>query len=168
MVQVEWLKYSWYRVIAIKSILFVCIYVCVSFYISRKHNDKLLVRLWSLSLLLILVFTVLFRYKFVNVGIVMQVGKSILTLFNNFNPRVLVELVCNMLLFVPYGCCTKLLFERRIYCCIALLVTPVLIELMQLWYRIGFFEMDDILMNSMGITLGFAIVHLSKRIQNER
>ena len=66
------------------------------------------------------------------------------------------DIINNILLFVPFGITLGLIWDKWY-------VIPVgfsfslLIELSQLIFRIGWFELDDILNNTIGAALGFAI-----------
>ena len=69
------------------------------------------------------------------------------------------DIINNILLFVPFGITLGLIWGRWY-------VIPVgfsfslLVELSQLIFRIGWFELDDILNNTIGTALGFAVAVL--------
>lgn len=76
----------------------------------------------------------------------------------------------NILLFVPLGVLlSEFLYKTRknvflwvlSACCLA----SIAVELSQLGFRVGMFELDDILNNTIGAVLGFAFFTLAKRLK---
>ena len=69
----------------------------------------------------------------------------------------------NILLFIPYGCLACWAFRRmrKFFACLALGgFTSLLIETLQLLTGRGFFQIDDILTNTLGAAAGFLLFRL--------
>lgn len=83
---------------------------------------------------------------------------------NNRNNALVVE---NVLLFVPYGFLLPWVFEKaRGFFKTGFwgLLTSVCVEMLQLVSGRGYFQIDDILTNTLGTLIGFLIFALSRRI----
>lgn len=68
------------------------------------------------------------------------------------------NLVGNVLVFVPLGCMLPLLGRRLkkcFWCLGAGLLVVLAIELFQLWSNFGCFDVDDILLNGLGVWIGW-------------
>ncbi|MCI8462966.1 MAG: VanZ family protein [Lachnospiraceae bacterium] len=79
---------------------------------------------------------------------------------NDRNNAFVVE---NILLFIPYGFACPWVFRRarNLFCCTLIgAVTSLGIESLQLLTRRGYFQIDDILTNTLGTILGFLIYWL--------
>lgn len=77
---------------------------------------------------------------------------------------VLVNLVGNVLAFVPYGFVLPELYPglRRLYrISLCTFVFSLLVEFLQLFFRVGTFDVDDLLLNTIGGILGYVLLHLS-------
>lgn len=80
--------------------------------------------------------------------------------FRGENPRLLLENIMNMVVFVPVGVLLGLAFDRIkwsqvliIGCC-----TSVSIEVLQFMLKRGFAEVDDVIHNTIGCVLGYILV----------
>lgn len=77
------------------------------------------------------------------------------------------NLVGNVMLFLPFGLLLPLLFHKvngfQIVIIIALLISAGL-ELIQLVTALGTFDIDDIILNVLGASLGFGLYILSKEL----
>lgn len=69
------------------------------------------------------------------------------------------DIINNILLFIPFGITLGLIWGRW-YVILVGFSFSLLVELSQLTFRIGWFELDDILNNTIGTALGFAIAVL--------
>lgn len=81
-------------------------------------------------------------------------------------PAVLLNVVGNVVVFIPYGCGLPLLFERlQSFWRIAVLsfAASLLAETMQLILRVGCFDVDDLLLNTVGGCAGYLIFLLMRR-----
>lgn len=76
--------------------------------------------------------------------------------FENYQLRM--EIIKNIMLFIPFGSfwCSVSYKKRAI---IISVIASVLIELIQLLWNIGYFEVDDILSNSLGGCIGWLIAY---------
>lgn len=73
----------------------------------------------------------------------------------------------NILLFIPYGitCCLAFPGLRRFLRCTAAgAVTSLAIESLQLVTKRGYFQIDDILTNTLGAMLGFVLFWLARQL----
>ena len=81
-------------------------------------------------------------------------------------PAVLLNVVGNVVVFIPYGCGLPLLFERlQSFWRIAVLsfAASLLAETMQLILRVGCFVVDDLLLNTVGGCACYLIFLLFRR-----
>ena len=88
--------------------------------------------------------------------------------FSNRNNALVVE---NVLLFVPYGFLLPWVFEKvRGFFKTGFwgLLTSVCVEVLQLVSGRGYFQIDDILTNTLGTLIGFLIFALGRRIFKRR
>lgn len=80
------------------------------------------------------------------------------------------EILLNILLFVPLGALLPFLFPRQLgeggvfrggaVVCVVACVCSFAIELSQLHFNLGLFEFDDVLHNTLGALLGYALFRL--------
>lgn len=71
------------------------------------------------------------------------------------------NIVGNIVIFIPLGCIVYYYFYRTMKVSICILVSillVILIEFLQKKYVVGSFDIDDILLNSLGIYLGIKIL----------
>ena len=89
---------------------------------------------------------------------------SIIEIING-NRRVLIESVGNTALFIPFGVlCRRLFGLKRRHVIILGLCVSLLIECSQWLFRLGFFEIDDIVNNSIGAAVGALILTAGKNV----
>ncbi len=77
----------------------------------------------------------------------------------------------NVLCFMPFGFCLPWLFKSldRVHLAVLLsLYLSLLIELTQLFLRVGSFDVDDLLLNTLGGLLGFICYRLWRKICRRR
>lgn len=83
--------------------------------------------------------------------------------------EVLLQIIINIAMFIPIGfllpCCFKL-YEKYRYVLITVVIASVSIELLQLIFRIGLFETDDVINNVLGAMIGLGIYVVVKRVKN--
>lgn len=78
----------------------------------------------------------------------------------------IVNLLGNVLLFIPAGlwlprlCPRQQNFFRFFFTCIGVIL---LVETMQLFTLLGSFDVDDIILNLFGMTVGFILYHIFKK-----
>ena len=98
------------------------------------------------------------RYSFVITGIPLWMPRhfSLLWVFS----------MGNLLAFAPFGLLLPRAFPTRLHSysrCLAVFAAAVIaLELMQMLTRLGSFDMEDILVNTWGFSLGFYAVRLSR------
>ncbi len=79
----------------------------------------------------------------------------------------LVNIGGNILAFVPFGALLRWAANRKIRWWYVLLQTflfSFVIEVMQLITKVGVFDVDDLILNTLGGMLGFAIYHILRAI----
>ena len=84
-------------------------------------------------------------------------------------PAVFANLFGNILIFVPYGFFIALAghsrgFFKTLFCSMGL---SLIVEIVQLFTRVGSFDVDDILLNTIGGVLGFIIFAVCNRIRRK-
>ena len=88
--------------------------------------------------------------------------------FSEGDMEVLLQILVNIAMYIPLGFvlpyCFKV-FERYRYIILVSIASSMVIELIQLVFRIGWFEVDDIINNTLGAVVGvliYAILHKVK------
>ena len=101
------------------------------------------------------------------------VGRVELVPFWSYShPELRMEIVLNYMLFIPLGCLLYLCFGEKLglRVVIAGLLLSVSIELIQLTFKIGVFEFDDMIGNTVGCLIGAVVGkatrELKKRIEH--
>lgn len=82
------------------------------------------------------------------------------------NARANAYVVENLLLFLPYGALLPLIWKRSqcgFICVAAGALTSVGIELIQLLTQRGYFQVDDIVVNTLGMVFGYFIYLAAKK-----
>ena len=98
------------------------------------------------------------------------VGRVELVPFWSYShPELRMEIVLNYILFIPLGCLLHLCFGEKfgLRVVIAGLLLSVSIEIVQLVFRIGLFEFDDMIGNTIGCLIG-AVVGKATREMKKR
>lgn len=100
------------------------------------------------------------------------VGRVELVPFWSYShPELRMEIILNYILFIPLGCLLYLCFGEKLglRVVIAGFLLSTLIELIQLTFKIGVFEFDDMIGNTVGCLIGAVIGkatrELKKRIE---
>ena len=86
--------------------------------------------------------------------------KSIFPYFKNITePYALINIMGNIIPFLPLGFfVSTIIFETRFFKTIVMCLLIILaIECTQLVFKIGFFDVDDIFLNSLGCLVGYVI-----------
>lgn len=87
-----------------------------------------------------------------------------LTGFNRFNVDIIIHnTLGNILIFIPLGFFLPILFNKYksfSKVCIASLLLTCIIEVLQLFLQIGQFDIDDIILNTIGGIAGYLIIKL--------
>ncbi len=90
--------------------------------------------------------------------------------FTEGNMEILLQILVNIAMYIPLGfllpCCFKL-FEKYRYVILGTFCGSLIIELIQLVFRMGLFEIDDIIHNTLGAVSGLLIYIIFKRGKNE-
>lgn len=133
--------------------------IIVSYELLNK-NRKLKTALWAvfaISVYLILYKTIFNRPVDNNYPIKLEIFWELKQWItgNGFGK----DIINNILLFVPFGITLGLIWGRW-YVILTGFIFSLLVELSQLIFRIGWFELDDISNNTIGTALGFAVAVL--------
>lgn len=83
-------------------------------------------------------------------------------------PEQILQLALNVILYIPLGlflpCCFRL-FEKVRYTVLTAFLCSVCIETIQGIFHIGFFEVDDILNNTLGAIIGVLLYQLVAKVK---
>lgn len=86
--------------------------------------------------------------------------------FAEGNMEILLQILINIAMYIPLGfllpCCFKL-FEKYGYVILGTFGGSLIIELIQLVFRLGLFEVDDVINNTLGAVIGLLIYMIFKR-----
>ena len=100
------------------------------------------------------------------IGRKVGVGRVELVPFWSYShPELRMEIVLNYILIIPLGCLLHLCFGEKfgLRVVIAGLLLSVSIEIVQLVFRIGLFEFDDMIGNTIGCLVGTVIGKMVKK-----
>ncbi len=82
---------------------------------------------------------------------------------SKYRLHAIVNLAGNVLMFVPLGLFLPMVFPRLAKLwrtCLAALVIMYVVETLQLFTLLGFFDVDDLILNLVGTALGYGIYRL--------
>lgn len=92
----------------------------------------------------------------------LQPFKTIMLYINNFNSinlnTVIINLVGNIAVFIPFGLLLPVIFKRMRKFTVFFLTCAILIsiaEILQLIFRVGSLDIDDLILNLIGCSIGF-------------
>lgn len=90
--------------------------------------------------------------------------------FTEGNMEILLQILMNIVMYIPLGfllpCCFSF-FEKYRYVILITFCGSLVIELIQLVFRMGLFEVDDVINNTLGAVIGLLIYMIFKRGKNE-
>ena len=80
---------------------------------------------------------------------------------------VMANLAGNILIFIPFGFFLPMASEHRSFCLTVIdaFLVSLLIETIQLFTKVGCFDVDDLLLNTMGGVIGYLIFTISNLIR---
>ena len=137
--------------------------------ISNTIYDNVCVALLSIDCSAILVLTLLNREFTSGNTFEFSLFKSYVRVFKENDPELLLQIIMNIVIFIPMGfllpCCFYV-FERYSYILLATFILSLSIELIQGICHIGFFELNDILNNIIGTILGVMLHAIFLKNQN--
>ncbi|MDO4633954.1 MAG: VanZ family protein [Eubacteriales bacterium] len=84
---------------------------------------------------------------------------------------VLINIGGNVLCFVPFGCIVPILWRKMSKAGKILLLSffsSLMIEIIQLIFKVGSFDVDDLLLNTIGGMLGFAVYSVCDVIRRKK
>jgi glycopeptide antibiotics resistance protein len=82
---------------------------------------------------------------------------------------VIANLAGNVIAFMPFGFCLPLVFGHRvrfIQCVLYTFGLSLAIEITQLLCKVGTFDVDDLILNTLGGILGFAVFVIYRKIHS--
>ena len=125
--------------------------------------------LLSLSCSFIFVMTLFRRFGGVDFDFRAKPFESYYIAFAEGGIEVLLQIIINIAMFIPIGFllpfCFKL-YEKYRYVLITAAISSVSTELLQLIFRIGLFETDDVINNVFGAMIGLGIYIVAKKVKN--
>jgi glycopeptide antibiotics resistance protein len=81
---------------------------------------------------------------------------------NNNKVTFVINIIGNILVFIPFGFLFPITFHKQLNRLDKLLFTSVIgivfVEIMQLVLKLGVSDVDDLILNSIGIVIGFVIL----------
>lgn len=148
--------------------------------------NKALPLLWSLYLLL-LTFAILFKNTLANIPILWNLIKTSakleerninITPFDNIKYFLSIwefdyakmNLLVNIFLFLPFGILIGIKSNKLkgiSYVLLLSFMTSLSYELIQYYYGIGEFDVDDIILNVMGAIMGYVLVLIARLIKGK-
>lgn len=84
------------------------------------------------------------------------------------NARANAYVIENLILFIPFGVLLPITWKKArlgMVCTLAGLLTSMSIEIIQLLTQCGYFQIDDIVMNTLGMMCGYLIYRLTRWIK---
>lgn len=140
--------------------------------VKRKTNPitaQIYGILLSLSCSFIFVMTLFKRSAGVDFDFRAKPFESYYIAFAEGGIEVMLQIIINIAMFIPIGfllpCCFKL-YEKYRYVLITAVIASVSIELLQLIFRMGLFETDDVINNVFGAMIGLGIYVVVKKVKN--
>lgn len=85
----------------------------------------------------------------------------------NNNLSILLDSLLNIALFIPMGFLAKMKFHTLKHIWVYGMLTSLLIEVLQLILRRGYFEVDDIINNTVGFILGSILCRVAVKLQEK-
>ena len=150
-------------------IAFLITFVFLRFRILGRQQKTAFLRSFIYSIYFTLVITITLLGREIH-----GVSNSIYTLLSTYNALlcekkywVVFEIIYNVALFVPLGCIIHYHFKKVVFIYIAVVVSFA-IEIIQLLLGIGLLEISDLINNTLGAILGYALVYLHKTISHNR
>lgn len=152
--QITWILFALYSFVSLWNLLFVRMIDRIInynsynryFFFSQNHGGFFDIEVWKLNSSII-PFKNTFEY----------INGS-----NNFNLDIIMNnTIGNILIFLPLGIFLPILFKKynvlsKVF--ISSIILSFLIEILQFILQIGQFDIDDILLNSIGTVIGFFII----------
>jgi glycopeptide antibiotics resistance protein len=134
--------------------------------------------LWIVLLICVIVFkripTVQIGHMRLRFGGSTHTGPANLVPFHTILPQLLghnnrvmakVNLLGNVLPFLPVGFLVPMIFRTMTWSTAIVLAlgTGLLMEVLELVFRVGIFDVDDILLNAFGVCIGFACFRIFRK-----
>lgn len=153
--------------VAARIILALALFIFIKFIINKKVNSKYIDLLFCLYFILILMLTL---FKNDN-GWTGNINLNPLEVFKDIksSSNGLILLVGNICMYIPIGIYIEYrFFNKKSTLKIGLfLIYIFLIELIQHIFKKGVFDIDDIILNSIGFLIGVFLVKGIKKLKNK-
>lgn len=159
-------------------LLFGVVFMILFYVLSRKGYTKHYVKpiiiivsgiLLSLSCSFIFVMTLFGRSIGAEFDFRAKPFESYYIAFAEGGVEVMLQIIINIAMFIPVGfllpCCFRI-YEKYRYVLITVIIASVSIELLQLIFRIGLFETDDVINNVFGAMIGLGTYVVVKKMRN--
>ena len=145
----------------------------------NNKKSRVIVKVAFIVYLVVLAYVLFFAERFGRQGETEEYRYN-LTLFQEIERYIrigknggwqqfLINIVGNVLAFVPFGFLAPQIFWRCKSAVLTVMLgfeASLLVEVLQLVTKVGSFDVDDLLLNTLGCVLGFVFYVLGKRIRN--
>lgn len=157
------------------SVIALLLLILLSFYLYKhkkidKLQHKFMIAL-SAYVVLMLYFTVLGRYSQSYYRYDGAVFSSFLSLVESFNMSGFTQLLINLLMMIPVSFLLMLIFKgefRALWAMDFTIILTLTIEALQFFTRVGTFQLDDILNNTIGAVVGIIIFYIVNAVYKKK
>ena len=146
----------------------------------NKNKNKLLIKIAFAVYLLFLAYVLFFAEAFgrqgetdgyrYNLTLFHEIARYIRIGKNGGWEQFMVNIIGNILAFVPFGFFAPLTIQRCRHVILTAMLSfelSLLVEILQLITKVGSFDVDDLFLNTVGGIIGFGIYLLGKKIKNK-
>lgn len=167
------IRYEWGVVVAFLAFVFAMLFV-------KKHKKKTTLQMFwidwvgivvfSLYMVLVLGGTLLCRNVDEMYRVELRLFWSYWETFVKQNKGIWYQMLYNILVFIPWGILLPSLFkvEKKILIIGGATIFSFLIEFVQLIFKLGLFELDDVFHNMVGAIIGYGIWFFCQRVKSRR
>jgi glycopeptide antibiotics resistance protein len=133
---------------------------------ADKHT-RMLLGVYLIALFWILIFKLGVRFSYMDHRTVNLIPYQDYFLYGHIDRM---EVIMNILIFVPAGLYAGLLLRKLNFLSIFLLLfaMSLCLEILQFVFRIGAFDATDLVNNTLGGLLGYAVIYLSSQITGSK
>ena len=137
----------------LNPVTYIFISILVFYYFIQTIINKVNLKKFTIIYIIFLIIILFFRnQKEVNIQKELYLLKWMKLVFKN--KTVFINIVGNILIFIPTGFILKVYFKKTILILLFGLIILTFIELTQVLLQVGIFDIVDILLNYIGILIG--------------
>lgn len=81
---------------------------------------------------------------------------------------ILMNLLGNIVVFIPLGSIAVILFKKRLQVFMSLLLAPIIVEIIQYITQTGYMDIDDFILNFIGGVIGVVVIVLIETLYRRR